>query len=233
MKKNLPGQGLIEYIVLIALISFGVILALNFYGLSVRDVYCNIADKISKGDSCAVTQICQDDFSTDFKGWNTLQGSGGSVQDGQLCPSNYTLALNTCSTSKNLKDYTVKLNDANLKSGDGYGLVFRAENTKNGMTGYVFQYDPGYYPGSFVIRKWANGRELNPPIAVAPAKGYNWYNAPRDIQVVVKGDTFTAYVDGKPVLTAEDSTYTSGGAGVRTWDSTQVCFDQFGIQSAP
>jgi hypothetical protein len=231
MKKNSPGQGLIEYVVLIALISIGVLLLLKLYGLSVRDVYCNIADKISKGDSCSVTQVCQDDFSTDFKGWNTLEGSGGSVQNGQLCPSNYTRALNTCSTSKNLRDYTVKLNGVNLKSGSGYGLIFRAENTKNGMTGYVFQYDPGY--GAFIFRKWANGVELNPPFAVAPAQGYGWYNTSRNIQVDVKGDTFTAYVDGKPVLTAKDSTYTGGGAGLRTWDSTQVCIDQFGIQSAP
>jgi Flp pilus assembly pilin Flp len=102
-----------------------------------------------------------------------------------------------------------------------------------GMNGYVFQYDPGYSPGSFIIRKWVNGRELSVPIAVAKASGYDWYNTPRDIQVVVKGDTFTAYVDGTPVLTATDSTYTSGGTGIRTWDSTQVCFDQFGMQSAP
>jgi hypothetical protein len=231
LKKNLPGQGLLEYVVLIALISIGIALVLNLYGLSVRDVYCNIADKISSGDSCKVAQICQDDFSTDFKGWSTLEGSGGSVQNGQLCPSNYTRALNTCSKSKRLKDYTYKLNGANLKSGNGYGLIFRAENTKSGMNGYVFQYDPGY--GAFIFRKWANGVELNPPFAVAPAKGYDWYNVPRDVQVDVKGDTFTAYVDGKPVLTAKDSAYTSGGAGLRTWDSTQVCFDQFGIQSTP
>jgi hypothetical protein len=231
LKKNLPGQGLLEYVILIALISIGIALVLNLYGLSVRDVYCNIADKISSGDSCKVAQICQDDFSTDFKGWSTLEGSGGSVQNGQLCPSNYTRALNTCSTSKRLKDYTYKLNGANLKSGNGYGLIFRAENTKSGMNGYVFQYDPGY--GAFIFRKWANGVELNPPFAVAPAKGYDWYNVPRDVQVDVKGDTFTAYVDGKPVLTAKDSAYTSGGAGLRTWDSTQVCFDQFGIQSTP
>jgi Flp pilus assembly pilin Flp len=233
MKKNLHGQGLVEYVILITLISIGIILALNFYGLSVRDVYCNIADKISNGNTCTVTQICQDDFSTNLAGWTTLQGAKGSTTDGKFCPPTYTLILNACSTSKKLKDYTVKLNGANLGSGNGYGVVFRAENTQNGMTGYVFQYDPGYSPGSFIIRKWANGVELNPPLAVAPANGYNWYNTPRDIQVNVKGDTFTAYVDGKPVLTAKDSTYTSGGAGLRTWDSTQVCFDQFGMQSAP
>jgi len=101
------------------------------------------------------------------------------------------------------------------------------------MNGYVFQYDPGYYPGAFIIRKWVNGRELSAPIAVAKAPGYDWYSSPRDIEVVVEGDTFTAYVDGVEVLTATDSTYATGGSGLRNWDSTKVCFDQFGMQSAP
>jgi hypothetical protein len=101
------------------------------------------------------------------------------------------------------------------------------------MNGYSFQYDPGYYPGSFIFRKWVNGREIATPFAVSKAPGFDWYSAPRDVRVVVKGDTFTAYVDGQPVLTAQDSTYTSGGTGLRTWDSTQVCFDQFGLNSLP
>jgi Flp pilus assembly pilin Flp len=233
MKKNFRGQGLVEYAILIALIAIGIALALKLYGISVYDTYCYAAAKISGSEACKPVQLCQDDFSTDLAGWTSVQGSKGSIAGGKFCPPNYTLMLNACSVSKPLKDYTVTLNDSDLKSGSGYGVVFRAENTPNGMNGYVFQYDPGYSPGSFIIRKWVNGRELSVPIAVAKASGYDWYNTPRDIQVVVKGDTFTAYVDGTPVLTATDSTYTSGGTGIRTWDSTQVCFDQFGMQSAP
>jgi Flp pilus assembly pilin Flp len=231
--KNNHGQGLVEYVILIALIAIGIALALQLYGVSVYDAYCNVADKVSRGEACKPVQLCGDDFSTNLSGWTLLEGAQGSVQDGKFCPPSYTRMINKCSTSTGLKDYTVALNGANLSSGSGYGVAFRAENTPTGMNGYVFQYDPGYYPGSFIIRKWVNGRELSTPIAIAKATGYDWYNSPRDISVVVKGDTFTAYVDGIAVLTATDSTYTSGGTGLRTWDSTQVCFDQFGMQSAP
>jgi len=231
--KKIRGQGLVEYVILIALITVGIALGLKLYGVSVRDAYCYVAGKVSGGEACKPVQICGDDFSTDLAGWNTMQGTSGSITNGQFCPSSYTLALNACSMAKPLDDYVVTLNDVNLSSGAGYGIVFRAENPPNGMTGYVFQYDPGYSPGSFIIRKWVNGRELSAPIAVAKAPGYSWYNTPRDIKVVVKGDTFTAYVDGVQVLTAKDSSYATGGAGLRTWDSTLVCLDQFQIQTLP
>ncbi len=233
IKKFFRGQGLVEYSILIALIAVGIILALQLYGISVYDAYCYAADKISGGQACEPTQLCLDDFSTDLSGWTVLQGVPGSIEDGAYCPSSYTRLLNTCSTASGTDDYSVTLSGSDLTSGSGYGVAFRAEDTPTGMTGYVFQYDPGYYPGSFIFRKWVNGKELSTPIAVAPAPGYSWYNTPRDIQVVVEGDTFTAYVDGVAVLTATDSTYTSGGAGIRTWDSTKVCFDQFEMNSIP
>ena len=233
LKKN-DGQGLIEYVFLIALITIGILLALKLYGISVYDAYCYVGDKISGSEACKPTELCKDDFSTDLTGWKALQGNNmGVVNGGTLCPSSYTLMLNACSVSEPLTDYVVTLSDANLKSGSGYGIAFRAQNTSTGMTGYVFQYDPGFSPGSFIIRKWVNGRELSTPIAVAKASGYSWYNTPRDIKIVIKGSTFTAYVDGKLVLTATDSTYATGGAGLRTWDSTIVCVDGFNIQYIP
>jgi hypothetical protein len=233
IKRYLCGQGLVEYIILIALVAVGLILVLNLFGVSIREAYCDVADKVSRGQACKPVVLCQDDFSSDLSDWKVLEGTPGTVSGGSYCPSSYTRLLNTCSTSTGSSDYTVKLNGANLTSGSGYGIAFRAENTPSGMTGYVFQYDPGYSPGAFIIRKWANGRELNPPIAVKNAPGYDWYGEPHDLSLDVKGDTFTAYVDGIAVLTATDSTYTSGGTGLRTWDSTVTCFDQFGTQSLP
>lgn len=233
MKKNLRGQGLLEYALLIALIVVGIILIMNLFGFTVRDVYCMAASKISgseDGGACQPANLCQDDFLSDLGGWNTLDGKW-VVKDGKLCNVTVGRTLNTCSIAENLTDYTIILDGAKLNAGDGFGVFFRAQMTPKGLTGYIFQYDPGL--NAFVFRKWVNGKELNPPFAVAPAKGYDWYGAPHDIRVEVKGNTFTAYIDGVPVLTAQDSTYTNGGSGLRTWDSTQACFDQFGIESAP
>jgi Flp pilus assembly pilin Flp len=234
MKKNLPGQGMVEYGLLIALVVVGLILILNLFGFTVRDVYCMAASKISGNEDSGTCQaeemLCEDDFSTDFGGWSVLNGNW-TVGDGKLCVNGYAHSLDNCSTSANPTDYTASLNGAQLNAGDGYGIFFRAQMTPKGLNGYIFQYDPGLK--AFVFRKWVNGRELNPPFAVAPARDYDWYGEPHDIQVDVNGDTFTAYVDGVPVLTAQDSTYPSGGSGLRSWDNTQACFNGFGIESAP
>jgi hypothetical protein len=58
-------------------------------------------------------------------------------------------------------------------------------------------------------------------------------STPRDIEVVIKGDTFTAYINGEAVLTGIDDTYSEGRAGLRTWNATEICFDRFAIGSAP
>ena len=71
------------------------------------------------------------------------------------------------------------------------------------------------------------------PFASAPAGQYNWYNTPRKIQVLVQGNTYKAYIDNVLWLTATDSTYTNGGAGLRTWDSTLACFNNFSVDPLP
>lgn len=233
MNKSFRGQGLVEYAILITLLAVGTVLVLNLFGISLKEAYCTVANGVSRGEACKPESLCKDDFSSDLTGWKPLEGNPGQVKNGSYCPSNYTRVLNACSTSTGFDDYTVNVNDANLSSGSGYGVAFRVQDTPNGMTGYIFQYDPGYAPGSFIIRKWVNGRELNPPIAVTKDPDFDWYGEPHDISVEVKGDTFTGYVDGKPVLTTTDSTYPTGGTGIRTWDSTVVCFDQFDMLSLP
>lgn len=122
-------------------------------------------------------------------------------------------------------DYVITVNGAVLNQGNGYGLWFRATDFDR-VNGYTFQYDPGY--GAFIMRKWVNGNELS-PFAMARAPGYGWYNTPRQIQIAVKGNTFTAYIDGRQVLQGTDSTYASGGIGFRTWSNTTARFDNISV----
>jgi hypothetical protein len=124
-------------------------------------------------------------------------------------------------------DYTITVNGAVLNQGNGYGIWFRATNVEK-VNGYTFQYDPGHGYGAFIMRKWVNGNELS-PFAVAYAPGYNWTTTPRQVQIVAKGNTFTAYVDGKQVLQGTDSTYTQGGVGFRTWDNTTARFGNISV----
>jgi hypothetical protein len=125
-------------------------------------------------------------------------------------------------------DYTAQVGKGAVNEGNGYGIYFRASNSGDGINGYAFQYDPG--KNSFVIRKWVNGREIYPSVAEKAMPGYNWHGSAHDLSVKVIGNTFTGMVDGQAVITGRDSTYTSGGAGIRTWDEhTKFCMDSFSV----
>lgn len=226
------GQGLVEYALLLALIAIGVVLILQLFGISVRDVYCDAAAALGGGEACAEQERCVDDFVGDGGEWNNRWGKW-EVKDDQMCTSHGALSFNGCTMNdgSSNKDYTIKLDGATLKRGNGYGVFFRTTKPDKRFNGYTFQYDPGYAGGAFIFRKWVHGRELR-PFAVTSARGYDWYNTPRDIEIVVKGNTFTAYIDGEAVLTGTDDTYSEGGVGLRSWDGTQVCFDRFAIGSA-
>ena len=217
------GQGMVEYALLLLLVAIVTLLALQLMGISVREVYCSVASGFTP-NACATSTLCKDDFNN-LGGSNVRNGAWKSV-NGQACIVGGGIFYDQCSMSKlTAADYSASLQGAALKSGNGYGIFFRASDTGKGTNGYAFQYDPGLK--GFVVRKWVNGVEINPALAyTAAAANYDWYSQPHALTVKVVGDTFTGYVDGQPVLSGKDSTYAAGGTGVRTWDSTDFCLDQ-------
>lgn len=234
---NFRAQGLLEYVVLISLLVIGAVLILNLYGVSVSDLYCDVAASISLQEACATEETyCEDTFDSGLNGWKSSYGTP-ATKDGQMCFSSAALTLNQCSMKTGQSDYVVKLDDVNLYQGNGYGVFIRASDNGKGLNGYAFQYDPGLrsgkYPnGALIIRKWVNGREISEPIAVAPMSA-DVYNTPHSFEVSANGDVLTVSMDGKQVLTAKDDTYASGGTGIRSWDSTSGCMDNFSILELP
>ena len=227
------GQGLVEYALLLALLTIGMILVLSLNGTSVSDLYCRVASGIGGGKACNERQKhCEDTFDKDLNQWQT--STNMSLKNGQMCFGNGLQVLNKCSTKLPKSDYDINLNDVNLSNGNGYGAYFRTTVDANGLDGYVFQYDPGATGygnknGSVLIRRWINGVEVTTPIAVAPLSGTTTYNVPHDFKITVKGDTFTVSMDGKQILSAKDSTYPTGGTGLRSWDSTSACMGDYSI----
>ena len=235
MKNHPPypvrkGQGLLEYAVLIVLVVAAVILILYVSGVNLRDLYCSITGKLG-GQACQA--YCQDGFAS-LSEWTMRSNTGWNVVDGRLCNTGKyeQQVFSSCASKQKLPEkYEIKIDLAELSAGDGYGVFFRMQSTSP-ANGYVFQYDPGL-GGAFVVRKWVNGWEVNPPLARVVPKNYTWLNQERDIRLEVDGFTTTAYVDGEKVLSFTDSTYPAGGgSGFRTWDSTQACFDDFTIVPA-
>jgi prepilin-type N-terminal cleavage/methylation domain-containing protein len=120
-------------------------------------------------------------------------------------------------------DYTVAV-DAEITRGKGYGVYYRTDANPD-ITGYIFQYDPGYGSEEFIVRKVVNGRE-QPPFQRTPIpEDFPIYNRSHTITVQVQGDHHTISVDQTIVLDFHDDTFDRGSPGLRTWSNTKVSFD--------
>ena len=224
------GQGFVEYGLLIALLAVGVILLMSLFGISISDLYCRAANGISGGSACKGKEqvtYCQDNFDGNTSGWQNLNGTPPSSQNGTMCFSSYMQNMNKCSTTMKQSDYVINLNGVTLTQGNGYGVYFRTTLVNNNVSGYAFQYDPGA-GNVLLIRPWVEGSEVMTPIARVPISS-TIYNVPHNFKIVVKGNTFTVFMDGVQVMTAQDGAYPTGGVGLRSWDSTFACANDFSI----
>lgn len=219
------GAETLEFLAVVSLLAIVVIPAFYMFGSSVQKAVCNLVDSISGTTSdCAAGII----FSQDSGKWSNLMGSLNG--EGRKCSGDNTNNL-TLANGTNGQDYTISTN-AQLNSGSGYGVIFRASgpavNNALPTSGYSFQYDKGL--NKFVFRKFCaicNPKESIISQTSEKPVGYDW-NKSQPIKVVVNGNTFTAYVDGKEVLKATDNTYPSGQVGLRTWGGNN-CFDDFKV----
>lgn len=213
------GQSTAEVGILIVLVALVAVLGLTVAGVDVRGIYCRVAAAFGGGGCERLLDV---DLS-DFEPWKVISGRWKG-QNGRMCGGQGEGRI----FHRDFKgdDYTITVDRAQLLKGNGYGVFFRASNVER-VNGYSFQYDPGYR--AFIMRKWVNGNEISQPFAVAPAPTYDWYGGDRQIQLRVKGGTFTASVDGKVLLTGRDNTYPAGGVGFRTWDSTETCLGRLTI----
>ena len=128
--------------------------------------------------------------------------------------------------------------DATLLSGSGYGIWTRAK-VLNGaaVSGYTFQYDPGYEkvnPGfgkALLLRVWQDGRECGTPIARVQWPAGLDVAATHKVTVVTKGDTLYATIDGTKMFDVPSlkqaladskcgmAEPTGSQVGFRTWSS--------------
>jgi hypothetical protein len=230
------GQGLLEYaliILLVGIIVGGVVLVA---GRQMRNVYSGLqqplegATPISTEQSAATpspTPVPTPTSSmTDWDDWQEVTGKKWRKENGAYCvgPGGEHRSFYG---AENWTDYIVTFT-ADLYKGNGFGVYFRATHFEH-ANAYIFQYDPGYGKGAFLFRKIVKGGERSPFARANAPADYQWHEVPRQIKVVVEGDTFTAFVDGQQVLRASDSEYTHGGVGLHTWDGSEACFNDFQV----
>jgi len=160
-------------------------------------------------------------FDTDFASVaaHPLVGGKWSVVNGQLVPpvSGGSVAFGDTTWT----DVQLDVN-ATIASGSGYGVYFRADGNSK-ISGYCFQYDPGV-GNKFIVRKVVTGVESAPIASVAMPAGFNIYGATHAISISAVGSHMVIKVDGASTLDFNDSTFASGGAGLRSWGSSAVSF---------
>ena len=121
-----------------------------------------------------------------------------------------------------------------MTRGNGWGAVFHgAQDGRGRLEGFVFQIDPGYRGGRFVLRQRANGRETRPLMVTEPPAGFD-FRAGHDVVLDVDGATMTARIDGVEVMRVDDLSAaaraagssqparTDGVAGLRLWHTTDL-----------
>lgn len=232
IKRNLKGQGLVEYALLLILITVVSLLALSLAGISISDIFSGVGSLFqpTSNQCLPIAQAGEewDELMDKFWRGGITTGENG-YEVCRLCGG----ILPGFSGS----DYEIDLSGVSVdnvtSSWNGYGVAFRAEYTKNGLNGYMFEIEKANKnsPAQIYFSKWVNGKQIKPPLAVKnmPAN-FNWDNPP-EMRIEVKGDTFTAYLDGQSALSAQDKTYTDGGVGVISNLGTQLAFKDINVNA--
>lgn len=233
------GQGLIEYAVVIALVAVVVILVLQLAGVSISDLYQSVVSALG-GMGQGVRTL----FATNFDeglgawsnvNWNRRSSGDWGTQDGLLNTSRFSgMVLDDFNGS----DYVVTAYDVDMTrvrdQWQGANLFFRADNSAN-INGYSFRLQkPGpNSPGRMYISQWANGYQVNPSLAYQELPADFDWEGTYDLSVQVSGDTFTAFLDGEAVLTAQDDTYSEGTVGFFTNSGTEATVNSFEVTELP
>ena len=153
--------------------------------------------------------------------WGIVNGKLSSTQNGE----NKLLFNDTNGT-----DYKIKIEATYLSgtvSQSGYGVYYRATESAN-ISGYCFQFDPGS-TNSFVVRKVTNGKEANAfqKVTMSSVMGSDFnIKAPHTVEIEVVGTHQIIKVDGVTVLEFDDSSFTEGSIGLRTWNNTKAEFSE-------
>ena len=127
-----------------------------------------------------------------------------------------------------LKDTQIGVT-ATLKSGSGWGLFFGSQlSPTNAITGYTFQYDPGYGTGAYLLRQWTSDKES----VLLPVISKLDFGVAHRFEFTFTDTSFLAFQDGKEVLSYKGSLSPSDTlAGFRTWGSSQAVFSDFTVGS--
>ena len=116
---------------------------------------------------------------------------------------------------------------ADLLKGKGWALFWASSlDGRKRVSGYSFQYDPGYGAGAYLLRQWQKNRE-SVLLAVPADLDQGVFH---DFAFTIGSDGFRALQDGRPVLSYDKPLEPSGDLlGFRTWANSQAVFRNFNV----
>jgi len=133
--------------------------------------------------------------------WKLVYGKADIL--GNAVDMKYGNESRVMSTTKRTSEDMVFTTRATLRSGWGYGIWTRASVPSGAsVSGYSFQYDPGYenvnksFGKALLLRVWNKGSECGTPIAKVKWPAGVAVNDTHDIVVVAQGDSLYASIDG-------------------------------------
>lgn len=120
---------------------------------------------------------------------------------------------------------------ATLHMNKGWGIwLSTGLDAQDDATGYTFQYDPGWSPDSYLLRRWVDDSEsvlMQNDLDVE-------YGEALDFRLEVDGDVFRAYQDGQLVMATNSITSHDGNLiGLRTWAGSRATFSNFNVTTIP
>lgn len=241
MKRHCAGQGVIEYVLLLALLAAVAVLALSAMGVSLQNVLGEVVSAlgalgVEQPPSCEV--FYQSQFDRGINEWYQLKeglwsGKWRNIA-GKMVGDPLAAAL---LKSVNQNDYVVTAESIELTkvrdSYQGFALIFRAAALTSSLTSYMFEFEKkdAADRGLMYFSKWVNGYQVVPPLAsVAVPADFDWSKV-HQVRVTVRGDTFTAFVNGQEVLRVRDTTYTQGYVGMAVNYGSRASVGNFSVTS--
>ncbi len=119
-------------------------------------------------------------------------------------------------------DVSVKGKALSGKKDQGIGLVFRFRDPKSY---YVVRANA--LENNFRLYRMVNGRRVQFAEANTKVASNQWHT----LRVVAKGNHIVCYYDGKPLIDAQDKTYSTGKIGLWTKADSVIAFDDLTVSS--
>jgi fructan beta-fructosidase len=186
---------------------------------------CTLALLGSAVASVEADYLFSESFTTGLSNeWQTTQGKWTSDETGL---SNSKKGENRIFiVIPKLDSFRIDLT-ASLEQGKGWGIWFSSSlDEKYRVSGYNFQYDPGYGSGAYLLRRWQKNRES----VIAAEMEELDFGTFHDFNLVVSPTSFQAFQDGELVLSYAGKLDTSNSTlGLRTWSNSQATFQDLTI----